>query len=558
MRSPEKVVLIVILVSLVSLACAQPKTRKLPAPINHSSKNAFAPFMSLDGTILLMSSDYTEDDNLGVFYSSRETGSWSEPAELPRSMTLTALAKSYTISPDGKNMYLTTSAFRGLGGFDIVNTHKTSSGWAQHDNIGKPINSTLHEGSPTFTPDGKTIYFMRCKTMDTRKADGCSIYTAQYSGNQWSEPQLLPDFVNTGNSQLPRILADSETLIYSSNKIPGSKGGFDLYMTRVAYGTWSAPVPLDFVNTPRDDQHVSINGIGAYLTRDQPGKGVSEIIEYSIPPDLAPHPMQRVSGQVLSGGKPAQAFISVTQTSNPERRVQVAPDSDGKYFVYLKGGNSYELAFEPARDELLYYTKRIDLREQGFQPLEKLDVTLEPLRANTSFFLDNVFFEPHSDRLAEPFDAEMRRLARVIQSTQELKFDIRVHLNTYREDSVKGDPDLTEVRVDSTWIHIVMQASHVGQPDSARTDNLIAADSTARIDSLAVAIDSLTTYEYDTLVLRSTYHNDRTLRQARAISEVLLQKGVPPEQLAWEGKRGAGDDPSLPAIRVEVAILPKD
>jgi hypothetical protein len=158
-----------------------------------------------------------------------------------------------------------------------------------------------------------------------------------------------------------------------------------------------------------------------------------------------------------------------------------------------------------------------------------------------SFFLDNLTFQPASNQLAEPFDDELRRMARVIQASPELKFDFRVILNRYREDSVQRDPDLTEVRLDSTWVKITLQR-----------------DSVSSADSLTVVPDTLTLVEYDTLILRTTYHNDRTLLQARTLAEALLKKGVPPEQLAWEGRRSDGGNADLPTIRIEVAVLRKD
>jgi hypothetical protein len=535
----------ILLVGLLLIAAltgfAQPKTRKLPAPLNHPSKNAFAPFMSLDGQTLLMASDYTEDDNLGVFYSNRETGSWTEPAQLPRTMTAATLVKGYTLSADGRTIYLTSAASRGIGGYDIVVTRKIPGGWAPAENFGRPVNSTLHDGAPTFTPDGKTVFFMRCRTMDTRRADGCSIFMARLSGTQWSDPEALPASVNTGNSQFPRILADSETLIYSSNKNTPGKTDYDLFQTRFVNGSWSAPAPLVFANTTRDDQFVSVNGIGQYLILDQPTKGKNELVEFAFPPELAPRTMQRISGRVTSRGKPAQAYITAAVLGAADRRTLVSPNEQGEYFVYLKGGERYELVFEPASDELLYYAKRVNLDVPGFQPLERLDVALEPLNANTSFFLDNLSFKPHSDMLAEPFDDELRRMARVIQASPDLKFDFRVILNRYREDSVQRDDDLTEVRLDSTWVRITLQR-----------------DSVSSADSLTVIPDSLTIIQYDTLILRKTYHNDRTLRQARSVTEALLKKGVAPEQLAWEGRRASGGDPALPEIRIEVAVLRKD
>jgi hypothetical protein len=50
------------------------------------------------------------------------------------------------------------------------------------------------------------------------------------------------------------------------------------------------------------------------------------------------------------------------------------------------------------------------------------------------------------------------------------------------------------------------------------------------------SIDSVATERRDSLVLRRTYHNDRTLKQAKAIGDYLIRQGIPPGRIACSGK----------------------
>ncbi|NJM24373.1 MAG: exo-alpha-sialidase [Bacteroidia bacterium] len=156
--------------------------------------------------------------------------------------------------------------------------------WQEPKNLTAPINSAGHEASVTVSADGKMIFFTRCEKMDQRSATGCAIYVSRKKGNgQWDEPSALPDFINTGNSQTPRIMADGETLYFASDKMPGSQGGMDLYVTRLKETTWSKPLALDFANTEKDDQYVSVTALGRYLLRDTKGSRKNELVEYLIP-----------------------------------------------------------------------------------------------------------------------------------------------------------------------------------------------------------------------------------------------------------------------------------
>jgi hypothetical protein len=130
--------------------------------------------------------------------------------------------------------------------------------------------------------------------MNQREAGECSLFMATKVANgQWGEPVALPPNINTGNSQTPRIMADGQTLIFASDKMSGGRGGMDLYLTRLRNGNWTDPQPLDFINTEKDEQFVSVAALGRYLLKEGPGKRTSELIEFLIPDDLRPQDMLR-------------------------------------------------------------------------------------------------------------------------------------------------------------------------------------------------------------------------------------------------------------------------
>jgi len=106
---------------------------------------------------------------------------------------------------------------------------------------------------------------------------------------------------------------------------------------------------------------------------------------------------------------------------------------------------------------------------------------------------------------------ELRRLQRLIQGNPGKSFSVLVTMTGYQQDSVRSDPDLTEVIADTVSIPV--------------TPKIDPADST--LASRPVR---------DSLVLKYTYHNDRTLKQAKAIGDNLIKLGVPAGRLACSGK----------------------
>ncbi len=487
------------------LAClsaqAQQPVRRLPGIINHPSLNLFAPFISADGNAIVFISDNGTDGQYIVSYTSRETD-WKTPEELPKHLSNRLnFTRGYALSADGRKMYVTSAKSPVIGGYDIFVSELKGNTWSNPENLMLPINSRTNEACPSLTPDGMTIYFMRCDKMNTEKAEGCKLFRASKKPNgQWEEPEELPAFINTGNSQTPRILADKETLIFSSDKFPSGKGGMDLYITRIRDGKWSDPEPLDFVNTERDDQYVSVNALGRYILKEARGaRNNWQLTEFLIPAEFKPKSLTKVTGTVHDrDGSSVPVYISAVDVFSGKRIRSLRPDADGSFFFYLPEGSTYEVAFDPEKSEHLFHTMLLDVTGEKIKQIEKVDVVIGPPAAGDEIKLDILAFQPYSDQIDPGTTQELKRLSRLAKANPHLGFEIQVLLEGYRESSERSDPDLSEVIELSDTLHLT--------------------DSTG-----AVVSDSVT---YSTI-----YHNDRTLAKARAITGFLIGEGVNAEQL---------------------------
>lgn len=482
---------------------AQSKVRRLPSIINHPSLNCFAPYVSADGNSLLFVSDNGQDGALVMNYTSRETD-WSVPVELPKHVSSRLnFLKGYALSADGKRMYFTCAKSPVIGGYDIFSSDLQGSSWGQPQNLMLPINSKTNDGSPSITPDGNTLYFMRCDKMDMNKASGCKLFVAHKMPNgQWGQPTELPAHINTGNTQTPRIMADEKTLIFSSDQFPGSKGGMDLYITKLSdLGSWSDPVPLDFVNTDKDDQYVSAAALGRYLLKETMGsRKTYELTEFLFPTELRPQGIMKVE---VTTSSEIPAYINVSDLATGKRIVNGRPGADGIFSFYLPEGTKYELAVEPENGDWLYYSRMLDLTSDKVPQKEKVNVTLKKASPGDEITLSTVQFEPNSLTL-KPFSLnELKRLARLVKATPEMKWEIQVLLRSYKEDSVQSAPYLTELSVDSTMTTI---------EDVDSSGNLI---------------------NRNIYKTKNIYHNDRTEGQAKAIIAYLSAQGLPQDRFTY-------------------------
>jgi hypothetical protein len=309
----------------------------------------------------------------------------------------------------------------------------------------------------------------------------------------------------------------------------GGKGGMDLYVSKLNGGNWSAPVPLDFVNTENDDQYVSAAALGRYLIKESPGsRKNSELTEFLIPDELRPRGMMKVEGKITDDtGAPAAAYIAVLDRNTNKRVYSGRPATDGTYFVYLLEGTRYEMSIDPEQSNITYFSKQFDLTTDKTPQKEKVNAILKKPAAGDELSLDLVRFKPNSSSVESSSETELKRLARVAKANPDLKFEVQVLLDGYVEDSIQSNPDLTEMIQDS--IH-------------TQFDD---------IDTLGQL------YQHDTVIARTTYHNNRTIRQSQAIIDYLVSQGASAANFRYFGNAIPATIPGNRKLTVKAVVRSK-
>lgn len=507
----------------------QTEVRPLPININRPSMNLFAPYISGDGETLVYLSDYADDGHHTMYWTTRKgISEWHDGREINKLVNRPTLnfRGGYSLSFDGDILYF-TSRKTGIGGFDIWYSRRSGNDWTAPKNLGKPVNSALHDGSPSITPDGDYLYFMRCQSMsEYGGAEDCKLMVSKRSVRGWSDPEELPSNVNTGNSQSPRILADKRTLIFSSDKM-GGMGELDLFVTKQTESGWSDPIPLAYINTPYKDAFVSVTAKGRYLLASVKGSRDFQLVEQLIPENLQPARVMRIKGTVTQKNGPVKdaAFV-VFDLKKRSRLYQEEINSQGEFSFVLPEGSDYDVSFTSSDPELLFYSKAYHLTTIGRKDKEVLNVVLPSLEKG-QVLSTSMQFVKHDTILDAASDFEIRRLARLASEHPELKMNIEVIQSNYREDSIASDPDLTELRIDTLWTPPVDTLINPLMVDTL-TLSQITLDSTFFVSTTD---SSIFAFPKQFVTLKKTYHNNRTEKQAAALVEALIQKGVNKENL---------------------------
>ena len=158
-----------------------------------------------------------------------------------------------TVHPNQKVMIFTRSYVPDpdLKVLQLFSARKVNGKWTEVKSL--PFNTTEYSNiHPTFSPDGKKIYFASNRPPGDLQKD-YNLWEVDYNEGNWGEPRLLQGEINSkGTDYFP--FADEEgRLFFASNGHKGY-GGTDIFMSVLTNVGWSLPEALPKpINSRFDD-----------------------------------------------------------------------------------------------------------------------------------------------------------------------------------------------------------------------------------------------------------------------------------------------------------------
>jgi outer membrane protein OmpA-like peptidoglycan-associated protein len=430
--------------------------RSLGAPVNTLDFAEFAPTVSADGKTMIFESDRGGKNDRWRLYISYQVkdGVWSAPKELDvinNFVEVDNFLGGPCLSYDGTTLYFTSNRKGTVGSIDIWYSKRDGDKWSTPKNLGRTLNSGGYDGFPSVSSDGKYIYFMRAAPREQNTSTGqrcCQIFVAERRGAFFINPKPLPYPVNTGCEGYPRIMADGRTLIFSSQR-PGGKGGYDLYESKFRNGKWTLPEPLDFVNTDKDDQLIAVPASGDVLYfASTKSNSKDDIYKVELPKKFRPDEVIALEGSIKNSetNKVIPATITVSDIRTKEQIMTVENDSlTGKYNVYLKEGQKYDLSI--SAKGYTFYSEVIDADSLKEFREYKNNVKLKQLKPNTSFTLNNVFFDFDSSSLNQNSELELERVLDLMNKNPKMVVEISAHTDDKGSDEYNDR--LSQARAES-------------------------------------------------------------------------------------------------------------
>ena len=211
----------------------------------------------------------------------------------------------------------------GTGDCDLVEGRLSDDGFAITDSrvLAGGVNDVEWDHHPSLSGDGRTLVF---SSERYGGRGGSDLWMSTRDGEGWTPAVNLGERINTsGNEITPFLSPDGETLYFSSDTHAG-RGGFDIFVSRLAAGKWSEPEPLGLPFNSSDDDLFfsgSLEGMTAYFASNRPGgRGGFDIYRADrkvAPPPPPPPPKEkplvlRVRAKNAYTMKDIPAFVGIT------------------------------------------------------------------------------------------------------------------------------------------------------------------------------------------------------------------------------------------------------
>lgn len=185
----------------------------------------------------------------------------------PRLWTPPAIASaeyesSPSFTPDGREMYF-FRADRNFGNYRLMVSRCVNGAWSAPEPPSFAAKLPVLEADPFVSIDGKQLFFVSSRHKQSKPGEEDLDIFVVHGGadGKWGKPQRLPEPVNSpGAELLPRLSADGRLLFGSSRE--GGFGLGDIYIATFAKGAWKVENAGPPISTPANEYEAEISRDG--------------------------------------------------------------------------------------------------------------------------------------------------------------------------------------------------------------------------------------------------------------------------------------------------------
>lgn len=414
----------------------------------NSNNYEYFPALTADGNTFLFTRNIREGEGAGAagqedFYVSKKVNNVWQTAYPITSVNTLGNEGAPSLSADGEIMFFAScmemtgdygsSDRKGYGSCDIFYAQKINGKWSKPRNAGSTINTKNWETQPSFSSDGKTLYFIR-GTVTREGIKNPDIYTSTIGEDgRFTEPVRLSENINTPEGEESVFIhPDNQTLYFSSEGHPGM-GGLDIFVSKKqADGSWGKAVNLGYpINSFVDDNSllVDANGKLAYFASEREGGfGGLDIYQFELPESVRPEKITYVKGLTYNAKTkaPVDASFELIDLETQQSVTSAYSNSAGEFLVTLTSNHNYLV--NVSKPGFLFYSDNFSLKDKvaDYNKPYQLQIPLQPIDTGI-IELKNIFFDVNKWDLKAESKAELQKIISFLKANPTLKVEFSGH-----------------------------------------------------------------------------------------------------------------------------------
>lgn len=375
-----------------------------------------------------------------------EKGAWLAPVELEDEVNTEYDEGTPSFSPDGNTMYYTYCAQdpEGPRTAEIYISTRSSAKWGKGTRATIVKDSVTALGHPSISPDGKYLYFV---SDAVGGFGGKDIFRARVAGNDFGPMENLGEEINTPGDEMFPYVRDSVTLYFASNGHPGM-GGLDLFKaTQDSTGKWNVENLGAPINSMADDFGITFAGKeerGFFCSNRNDARGYDHIYSFERPTITI-----FIEGIVNDVDEYPIEDATVRIVGKDGLNVKVPVKKDGTYRVELERDIRYVM-MASARG---YLNQNYELHTGPEEKNETyiVDFFLSPI--SKPVVIDNIFYDFDKATLRPESKKALNEMIKMLNDNPNVTIELGAH--TDRKGTDQYNERLAQRRAQSVVDYLI-------------------------------------------------------------------------------------------------------
>ena len=375
-----------------------------------------------------------------------EQGNWLQPEELEDEVNTEFDEGTPSFTPDGNSMYYTycTQAPEGDRTAEIYLSTRSSAKWGKGSKVEILKDSVTALAHPSVSPDGRWLYFV---SDAVGGQGGKDIFRARINGNDFGPMENLGPEINTPGDEVFPYVRDSVTLYFASNGHPGM-GGLDIFRATLdSTEHWHVENMRSPINSNGDDFGITFEGVherGFFSSNRNDARGYDHLYSFELPIITV-----KIEGIVFDVDEVPIEGATVRIVGRDGLNAKVLTMKNGEYEVELERDIRYVM-MASARG---FLNQNFELKTGAEEKNETyiVDFYLSPI--TKPVVIENIFYDFDKATLRPESKAALDEMIKMLNDNPNVTIELGAH--TDRKGTEKYNEGLAQRRAQSVVDYLI-------------------------------------------------------------------------------------------------------